>query len=106
MTEGLAVAFEREAFPSAPVAPWATAIDAAAQHRLWPMALAAFDRSDLGGEHQHWFFGSQVDIPRWSGYTLGAEVVSAYLRAHPGSAPSLLVKTAARDIVAGSGYAP
>jgi predicted Zn-dependent protease DUF2268 len=105
VTEGLAVAFEREAFPSAPISPWASAIDRAAQRRLWPIAMAAFDHADIL-EHQHWFFGSQVDVPRWTGYTLGAEVVIAYLRGHPGSVPSRLVTLSAREIVEASGYAP
>jgi len=105
VTEGLAVAFEREAFPWAPQSPWASAIDTPTQRRLWPMALAAFDRADIV-EHQHWFFGSQVDVPRWSGYTLGVELVNAYVRGHPGSAPSRLVTLAAKDIVSASGYTP
>jgi len=38
-----------------------------------------------------WFFGSNPDIiPRWTGYTIGYDLVGAYLRANPGSSASKL----------------
>lgn len=42
--------------------------------------------------HNEWFYGSAPKaIPRWTGYTLGYELVMAYLRAHPETLPSKLV---------------
>ncbi|OHA24658.1 MAG: hypothetical protein A3B11_00555 [Candidatus Taylorbacteria bacterium RIFCSPLOWO2_01_FULL_44_26] len=38
-----------------------------------------------------WFFGSQPDVvPRWTGYTLGYDLVSAYLHTNPGTSASKL----------------
>ena len=38
-----------------------------------------------------WFFGSNPDvIPRWTGYTLGYDLVAAYLKANPGTSASKL----------------
>lgn len=43
-------------------------------------------------EHRAWFFGSTPkEIPRWTGYTLGFDLVTAYLEKHPGCLPSTLV---------------
>jgi predicted Zn-dependent protease DUF2268 len=106
VTEGLAAAFEREAFPAAPISPWSMAIDRAAQARVWPLVVAAWSTPDTATEHQRWFFGGTADIPRWSGYTLGYEVVAAYLRTHPGITPSALISTTASHIRETSGYSP
>ena len=39
-----------------------------------------------------WFFGSiPTVVPRWTGYTLGYDLVAKYLEAHPGVLPSELV---------------
>ena len=39
-----------------------------------------------------WFFGSKPEIiPRWTGYTLGYDLVAAYLQANPESSASKLV---------------
>lgn len=38
-----------------------------------------------------WFFGSKPNvIPRWTGYTLGYDLVGAYLQANPGTSASKL----------------
>lgn len=43
-------------------------------------------------DHDAWFFGSKPKIiPRWTGYTLGYDLVDAYLKAHPGELASKLV---------------
>lgn len=42
--------------------------------------------------HDVWFYGSRpATIPRWTGYTLGYDLVAAYLQAHPGALASKLV---------------
>ena len=39
-----------------------------------------------------WFYGSLPEvIPRWTGYTLGYDLVAKYLEAHPRILPSELV---------------
>lgn len=42
--------------------------------------------------HGEWFFGSTPKvIPRWTGYTLGYDLVATYLQSHPGTLASKLV---------------
>ena len=106
VTEGLAVAFEREAFPTAPFSPWGAAIDPASQHRLWPLAQSAWSTPDTALDHQRWFFGTTTDVPRWTGYTLGLEIVMSYLRSHPDALPSTLYQDTASHILVASGYSP
>jgi hypothetical protein len=106
VTEGLAVAFEREAFPAAPLSPWGRAIDPATQHRIWPLAQSAWSTPDTALDHQRWFFGTTSEVPRWTGYTLGLEIVTSYLRSHPDTMPSTLFQDTASHILLGSGYSP
>lgn len=41
--------------------------------------------------HQVWFYGATPKvIPRWAGYTLGYDLVVAYLQTHPGETASAL----------------
>jgi uncharacterized protein YjaZ len=54
-------------------------------------------------DHAGWFFGSG-DIPRWAGYTLGFDIVSGYLRAHPALLAADLVTKGAETILRGSGF--
>ena len=43
--------------------------------------------------HKEWFYGSAPDIiPRWTGYTLGYDLVANYLQAHPETLPPKLVR--------------
>jgi uncharacterized protein YjaZ len=41
--------------------------------------------------HNEWFYGSTPNaIPRWTGYTLGYDLVAKYLQTHHGTLPSQL----------------
>jgi len=47
-----------------------------------------------------WFFGSKgKGIPKWAGYTLGFNIVSAYLKKHPDKKPSQLYRTRAEEFI-------
>ena len=85
-SEGLAGRFVEELYASPPE-PWERAVprDGLAEHAR--AAEAAFE--DAGYGHAEWFFGGG-GRPRWVGYTLGWELVGAYLAAHPGARPSRL----------------
>lgn len=50
--------------------------------------------------HNEWFFGSAPKvIPRWTGYTLGYDLVATYLQTHPGTLASELVSAEASLLV-------
>jgi uncharacterized protein YjaZ len=51
-------------------------------------------------------FGGTGSIPRWAGYTLGVELVTAYLATHPGVTAAALVHEPAASITANSSYKP
>ena len=55
--------------------------------------------------YNEWFLGDGK-IPRWAGYTLGVELVRAYLASHPGATAAALVREPAASIIANSGYDP
>lgn len=102
VTEGLAEAFVDEAFPDAPVRPWGHSLKPDEHTRVWESLRANLWSPYGSTEHVRWFFGG-VGVPRWTGYTVGYRLGAGYLEAHPDKKPSQLVKTTARDIVAGSG---
>jgi uncharacterized protein YjaZ len=103
VSEGLADAFAREAYPLSPLQPWVQALDLAAQHRWW--AVAELGAPDTRVVQLRWFFGSS-DVPRWAGYTFGYELVRSYLVAHPGATAAGLLAIGASTLLLGSGYNP
>lgn len=81
--------------------PWSHAL---APHQ-WPAVLAQIEPLLDGRDYDHaaWFFGCQYSpdtIPRWTGYTAGYHLVSAYLDAHPDARPSRLAGVPAADLLA------
>lgn len=89
VSEGLATQFAIEVTGSDPP-PWATALsddDAAclfAEAR--PTYHSAYD-------HRRWFFGSDLRVPRWAGYSLGFRLVRRYLEAHRYETAGSLART-------------
>jgi len=52
--------------------------------------------------HDEWFYGSTPKvIPRWTGYTLGYDLVATYLQTHSGALPSKLTCTDASLFIGG-----
>ena len=45
---------------------------------------------DTPYDHNGWFFGTDTNIPRWTGYSIGYELVKNYLASHPDQLPSML----------------
>jgi len=103
VTEGLATVFAREAFPSVPLQPWASALAADQERTVWELARSLLDGPNR--QHERWFFG-RGDLPRWAGYTLGVNIVTSYLRTHPGETAGSLVGESAARIIRESGYDP
>jgi len=52
-------------------------------------------------DHASWFFGNG-EIPRWTGYTLGFELTSAYLERNPGRRASDLANEPATSFISPS----
>lgn len=64
--------------------------------------LAQAHANETDYDHAAWFFGSG-GLPRWVGYTLGWEVVGAFINSHPGSTASGLVDAPAEPLLASLG---
>lgn len=72
--------------------PWAVALTPAQA-----TALAARAREEYHSpryNHRAWFFGNdELGIPRWTGYSLGFQLVGDYLDSHPATKASALATT-------------
>lgn len=88
VTEGLADHFDIEIFNKSP-RPWCKALSKKETKKLLKMAEKEF--YDDNHDHFRWFFGrGDKNIPRWTGYTLGFEIIGRYLRENPDKKPSTL----------------
>lgn len=88
VSEGLADRFAIELLGS-PVPPWCEAFPEDQNDHYLARAFPLLDSTDYG--HLAWFFGVGTDLPRWTGYTLGFRLVSAYQARHPGRSAAQLV---------------
>ena len=86
VTEGLADHFALELLGGSPP-PWSVALTRADLTAL--TALAAKDNSGSGYDHQGWFFGRPPQIPRWTGYAIGFEVVGDFIERNQMTASQL-----------------
>ena len=96
VSEGLADHFSLELYPHTPLIPWDHALTSAQVKTMWRTA-----RQELSTPHYDqaaWFFGA--GFPRWTGYTLGWQIVGRYLAKHHTTARAS-VKTSAWKILAG-----
>jgi hypothetical protein len=97
VSEGLAGHFVRRLFGSPPE-PWERAVDTATLHAHLPdtttLQSTQWDRAA-------WFFGTlDGRYPRWLGYTLGYELVRAWMEAGTPPDADGLVATPAADVIA------
>ena len=86
ISEGLAGHFAQEVFGGQPE-PWES-VETSVLRPYVPRTREEW-KSDRYG-HEEWFFGSAA-LPRWLGYSLGYQIVSRYLSAHPHGSASALV---------------
>jgi uncharacterized protein YjaZ len=96
VSEGLADHFAMEASGRASPPPWSVA--------LTPDELATWipeveSRNTGAYDHFDWFVGTSPEIPRWTGYAVGYELVRAYLDQNPASSASGLVGEPATSFV-------
>jgi uncharacterized protein YjaZ len=94
VSEGLADHFAVEVLGIQPP-PWTHALSSEQSSELLGRARAQLD--DVPYDHARWFFGSAKDVPLWTGYTLGYQLVTAYLERHPGQSATSLVDVPARE---------
>lgn len=88
--EGLADHFAIEATGRSKPSPWSHALTPEQKKVFLKKAAEEWNKPTYN--HNLWFFGSEPDtIPRWAGYTLGYDLVTAYLRKNPRSSASKLV---------------
>ncbi|MES2216494.1 MAG: DUF2268 domain-containing putative Zn-dependent protease [Patescibacteria group bacterium] len=88
--EGLADHFAQEItgrkFPS----PWSQALTTEQKSVFLEKASKEWDRPTY--DNAMWFFGATPEvIPRWTGYTIGYDLVAEYLKSHPGTTAASLV---------------
>lgn len=95
ITEGLSDLFAIESTHNRPY-PWDTALTPTQLKNLLAKAKRECFRQKYN--HHDWFFGSKSrKIPRWTGYTLGYNLVKQYLEEHPKTKPSTLYNQPARE---------
>lgn len=86
--EGLADHFEKEINNKAPQA-WSVALNTNQVSKMMKKAKEEYYNKDY--DYVAWMFGSkEKGIPKWTGYTLGYNLVAEYLRKHPDKKPSQL----------------
>jgi hypothetical protein len=101
ITEGISSVFDLAAFPGPP-SPSDRAISRSQECALWKRAqplLADF------GLYDQWMFGGG-GVPHWTGFTIGYDIVSGYMRHHPHTTWAAVTAASADTILAGSHYQP
>ena len=93
VTEGLADHFALEITGGAPP-PWSTALPAS-ELSHWVAEVVARDSGAY--DHATWFHGTSPDVPRWTGYAVGFELVRRVLDANPSLSAAALTDRDARD---------
>ncbi|NGP76859.1 DUF2268 domain-containing protein [Balneolaceae bacterium YR4-1] len=87
ISEGLADHFSMEVTQSGPPI-WSKVLTETQLESLLQKASQDWNSSPYN--HSQWFFGNGEDIPRWTGYSIGFELVQIYLMNHPDSKASIL----------------
>ena len=96
VSEGLADHFSIEVTGMEPP-PWAVALDP--EQTAGMSERARGDHDNPRYDHRAWFFGStDFEIPRWTGYSLGFQIVADYLERRPGSSAAALVTVASKTL--------
>lgn len=89
VSEGLADHFAREITGRIDLQPWDRSLSPEQLATLFEKAKGEYLNKEYN--HSEWFFGSEEkQIPGWTAYALGFELVSIYLKKHPESKASNL----------------
>lgn len=95
VSEGLADHFSIEMAPGYDP-PWTRALT---EEELSVWLPEVTSRSSGAYSHPEWFHGAGASIPRWTGYSVGFELVRLYLGTHPDQLASTLVGEPATSFV-------
>lgn len=87
VSEGLADHFSIEVSAINPP-PWAVALTGAELQNWIDTASKIWNESSY--DHKAWFLGTDPNIPKWTGYSIGFELVKDYLTDNPDKRPSNL----------------
>jgi len=97
ISEGLADHFEMEINNKGPHM-WDVALDKNQIKEITENAKKEYNSKNYN--HHEWFFGSKgKEIPRWTGYTLGFNLVAEYLKKNPDKKPSQLYALKAEEFL-------
>ena len=95
VTEGLAQSFEEILHPDYEVI-YAHYLTKKELEKSWKQAQPLLKSKKYN--HGEWFFG-KGKLKRWTGYSLGYDIVQQYLKIHPTKNPTTLVDTPAKLIL-------
>ncbi|MBI2011249.1 hypothetical protein HYS91_00625 [Candidatus Daviesbacteria bacterium] len=96
VSEGLADHFEMEYLDGEPEK-WDLALTEKQLQKFSELAKKEFTKEY---DHNEWFFGmGDRNIPKWTGYTLGFNIVKKYLEKYPEKKPSQLYSIQAQEVV-------
>lgn len=98
ISEGLADHFAVEG-TGGPLPPWCVAFPESDTDRI--LALAAPELDSATFDFDAWFFRGRIDLPPWTGYTLGYRLVESRLAANAGATAASLVHAPAGDFPRG-----
>ncbi len=101
VTEGLADHFDIEVTGKKPQA-WDTALSPRQLPNMKNLVEKEFRNKprNFWKSQREWFFGSkEKKIPKWTGYTLGFNIVKTYLERNPDKKPSQLFDVKAREFL-------
>ena len=104
IAEGVGDAFANNQYPHLRPA-WTQALSPSVEAGVWPKVHRRLGVSDPT-EIRRILFGDNDQIPQWTGYTIGYQIVKGYLQNHQSSTPASLVSVPGRAIFEASGYAP
>lgn len=93
VSEGLADHFSMEVFGGKKPL-WS---DVKINSKIMEKAKKNFLKKNYG--YYQWFFGWKKEIPRWTGYALGFNLVEQYLKKNPDRKPSTLYSKPAKSFV-------
>ena len=104
VSEGGADSFTAILYPDF-VPQWANALTPAQQAEVWSKMQPVLDTTNRATIDRY-VFGNGSTVPRQAGYTIGFQIVQAWLRRHPEVPPAEWSRLSPRAILEGSGYAP
>lgn len=84
---------------------WTRALTPEQQADVWEQMRNVLDTTDQK-LIDHFIFGDGDEVPRQAGYTIGFEILQAWLERHPDVPPSEWSKLTPTTILEGSGYEP